>query len=355
MQRSNSKTQLVEQTQKLRSLILLLPAFAEDFFRGISEVKQIRTRISYAHDMRIFFEYLLNNHPSFDSYESIHDFSVDDLETVTAIDIEKYTEYLTAYSSEDKNGVTKVFSNTAPGKNRKMSSLRSFYKYFYRKEVIRTNPTLLVDLPKLRERAVVRLDPNESADLLDAVEEGTNLSERQKLFHEKNKQRDLALVTLLLGTGIRVSECVGLDINDVDFSNNSFLVTRKGGDQEILFMPEEVAQALTKYVNEERKEMLKNTQTDPGALFLSLRRSRLTVSSIEKMVKKYALTAVPLKNISPHKLRSTFGTNLYRETNDIYLVADVLGHKDINTTRRHYVTMDEDRKKQAAKVTKLRD
>ncbi|MCL1914082.1 MAG: tyrosine-type recombinase/integrase [Eubacteriaceae bacterium] len=335
-------------------MISLLPDFAEDFFRGISEVKQIRTRISYAHDMRVFFEYLLVNHTAFDSYESIHDFSVNDLEAVTAIDIEKYTEYLSAYST-DKNGVKKVYTNTAPGKNRKMSTLRSFYKYYYRKEVIRSNPTLLVDLPKLRDRAIVRLDPNESADLLDAVEEGTNLSERQKLFHDKNKQRDLALVTLLLGTGIRVSECAGLDISDVNFANNSFLVTRKGGDQEILYMPEEVAEALTKYVNEERNEMLKNTQIDPGALFLSLRRSRLTVSSIEKMLKKYALNAVPLKNISPHKLRSTFGTNLYRETNDIYLVADVLGHKDINTTRRHYVTMDEDRKKQAAKVTKLRD
>ncbi|MPN16203.1 Tyrosine recombinase XerC [bioreactor metagenome] len=91
------------------------------------------------------------------------------------------------------------------------------------------------------------------------------------------------------------------------------------------------------------------------ALFLSLQNRRITVRAVENLVKKYAKLAVPLKNISPHKLRSTFGTTLYRETGDIYLVADVLGHKDVNTTRKHYAAASQDNRRKAAQVVKLRE
>jgi site-specific recombinase XerD len=219
--------------------------------------------------------------------------------------------------------------------------------------LITTNPSLLVDLPKLKERAIVRLEPEESANLLDEVESGESLTDRQSAFHEKTQLRDLALVSLLLGTGIRISECVAIDISDIDFTNNSFRITRKGGDEAILYLPEEVVDILKEHIRDRAKTAAARPE-DADALFLSLRKTRLTVSTIEKMLKKYATGAVPLKNISPHKLRSTYGTNLYRETGDIYLVSDVLGHKDVNTTRKHYVTIDEDRRKLAAKSTKLR-
>ena len=92
------------------------------------------------------------------------------------------------------------------------------------------------------------------------------------------------------------------------------------------------------------------------ALFLSLQNRRITVRAVEIMVKKYASLAAPLKKkLSPHKLRSTFGTNLYHETGDIYLVADVLGHSDVNTTRRHYAAMSDDRRRMAAQKVRLRD
>ena len=82
--------------------------------------------------------------------------------------------------------------------------------------------------------------------------------------------------------------------------------------------------------------------------------NRLSVRSVELMVKKYAHIVSPLKKISPHKLRSTYGTMLYDETGDIYLVADVLGHKDVNTTRKHYAAMSENNRKRASKAVKLR-
>ncbi|HCX65085.1 MAG TPA: integrase, partial [Eubacteriaceae bacterium] len=175
----------------------------------------------------------------------------------------------------------------------------------------------------------------------------------EKKYHQHTKERDLALMTLFLGTGIRVSELVALNIDDFDFSNNSFLITRKGGNQVVLYFSDEVKQVLSNYLG------IRN-QTDalPGheeALFLSLQKKRLGVSSIQKLIKKYTEKVTPLKNISPHKLRSTFGTNLYRESGDIYLVADVLGHKDVNTTKKHYAAIGDEQRRQAARMVKLRD
>jgi len=159
-------------------------------------------------------------------------------------------------------------------------------------------------------------------------------------------------MTLLLGTGIRVSECVGLDINDVDFDNNGIKIRRKGGYEVIVYFGDEVREALLDYL-EERKHMIA-CDGHTNALFLSLQMKRINVRSVENLVKKYASAVTRLKKITPHKLRSTYGTSLYRETGDIYLVADVLGHKDVNTTRKHYAAIEDDRRRSAANVVKLR-
>ena len=90
-------------------------------------------------------------------------------------------------------------------------------------------------------------------------------------------------------------------------------------------------------------------------LFLSIQNRRITVRAVENLVKKYAKTVTTLKKITPHKLRSTFGTNLYNETGDIYLVADVLGHKDVNTTRKHYAAMQDANRRKAARIIHLRE
>ena len=341
---------------KLRELLVLLPDFCDEYFVGISGLTQIKTRIAYAFDLRIFFHYLFTEHPLFSDRKSAKDFQLSDLEDITASDIEKFSEYLSAYSLPYYKNSDKIitYTNSAKGKMRKLSALRSFYKYFFKKERIEKNPAVLVDLPKLKDHAIIRLEPNESADLLDEIEEGKELTKRQKIFHEKNGDRDLAVICLLLGTGIRISECVGLNISDFDFRNGSFRIVRKGGDEAILYLPEEVSEILTSYLKNVRSAVTAANDADSDAMFLSLRKTRLTVSSIEKMLKKYSKTVIPLKNISPHKLRSTFGTNLYRETGDIYLVADVLGHKDVNTTKKHYAAIDEEHRRIAARAIKLR-
>lgn len=337
-----------ENIQKLRGLLKELPPFCSDFFRGIEPRTSSRTRIAYAYDLKVFFEFIRKENPVYHN-TPIRDIRLEILDQLTVSDLEEYMEYLKYHSTENNLDVT----NREPGVMRKMSSLKSFYNYYFRLEHIQTNPAALVRLPKLHEKEIIRLDVDEVAMLLDAVEQGDQLTQKQKAYHEKTKRRDLALLTLLLGTGIRVSECIGLNIHDVDFKNDGIRIHRKGGKEVIVYFGAEVEIALLDYL-EERETMIP-CKGDEEALFLSMQMKRMSVKSVENLVKKYAQIVTPLKKITPHKLRSTYGTNLYRETNDIYLVADVLGHSDVNTTKKHYAAMEDERRRSARDKVILRE
>lgn len=337
----------VKNEVKLRKLLETLPPFCKQFFIGIEPTTSSRTRIAYAYDIGCFFDYLHATNPVFHKME-VRNFPLSVLDEITPMDIEEYLSYLKYY---EKDGVE--HTNDERGIKRKLASLRSFYRYFYKNELIKNDPAVKVDMPKIHEKNIIRLDIDEVASLLDQVESGEELTERQKKYHEKTKTRDLAMMTLLLGTGIRVSECVGLDMNDVDFRNNGIKIHRKGGAEVVVYFGEEVRQALLNYMVERQKITAEDGSIN--ALFLSLQNRRINVRSVENLVKKYSKLVTSLKHITPHKLRSTYGTSLYRETGDIYLVADVLGHKDVNTTRKHYAAIDEDRRRTAAKYVKLRD
>lgn len=340
----------INYTLRLRELLKTIPPFAKDCFRAMEPVTSVKTRINYAYDIRVFFRFLTENNPVYSKY-SIKQFNVSDLERLEPVDIEEYMEYLKVYRREDEEMIT----NGEKGLARKMSALRSFYNYYYKRQIIEKNPTLLVDMPKLHEKAIIRLDADEVASLLDHVETcGQKLSGQALNYYEKTKNRDIAILTLLLGTGIRVSECVGLDINDVDFKNNGIKVTRKGGNEMVVYFGDEVETSLRNYLAGERKGITPLSDHE-NALFLSTQRRRMGIQAVENMVKKYARQVTPNKKITPHKLRSTYGTALYKETGDIYLVADVLGHKDVNTTKKHYAAIDEDRRRQAASAVKLRE
>ena len=338
----------VENTLQLRDVLKTLPPFCKDFFRAIEPRTTTKTRISYAYDIRIFFQFLLEQNPAFRDW-SIDAFTVDVLDQITAVDLEEYEEYLKVYQAGDKTE-----TNGERGLKRKMSSLRSFYAYYFKREMIHTNPTVLVDVPKIHQKSIIRLEADEVALLLDYIEHGgDDLTGQKKVYYEKNKDRDLALVTLLLGTGVRVSECVGLDIEDVDFKNNGIKVTRKGGNEMVVYFGPEVEKALKNYL-EVRKNIVP-VEGHEHALFYSTQRKRIGVQAVENLVKKYARQVTTTKKITPHKLRSTYGTALYQETGDIYLVADVLGHKDVNTTKKHYAALDDSRRRQAATAVKLRE
>ena len=337
-----------ENILKLRQVLSTLPAFCKDYFRAIDSTTTTKTRISYAYDIRIFFQFLLDENPAFKNY-AMTDFSVAVLDQIKAVDLEEYMEYLKVYQNGDKTE-----TNGERGLKRKISALRSFYAYYYNREMIQTNPTVLIDVPKIHDKSIIRLDTDEVALLLDYIEHcGDSLTGQKRVYYEKTKERDLAIVTLLLGTGIRVSECVGLDIEDVDFKNNGIKVTRKGGNEMVVYFGEEVEKALKRYL--EVRAGITPLAGHEHALFYSAQRKRMGVQAVENMVKKYSRQITTTKKITPHKLRSTYGTALYQETGDIYLVADVLGHKDVNTTKKHYAALDDARRRQAATAVRLRE
>ncbi len=338
----------IENTKRIRGILKELPPFCTDFFRGIEPRTSARTRLAYAYDLKTFFDFLKQANPELKS-KKLRDLPLSLLDEIKLMDLEEYMGYLKCYSTEKREDLM----NTERGIMRKVSTVKSFYNYFYRTERIQNNPASLLQLPKIHEKEIIRLDVDEVARFLDEVEDGECLTEKQKAYHAKTKLRDLAMMTLLLGTGLRVSECVGLNINDVDFRNGGLRIHRKGGKEVIVYFGAEVEYALQDYLSE--REHIVPEEGSEEALFLSMQRKRINVRSVEKMVKKYAQLVTPLKKITPHKLRSTYGTNLYRETGDIYLVADVLGHSDVNTTKKHYAALEDERRRSARNKVQLRE
>lgn len=337
------KERELKNLKKIERLKADLPKFAEEFFLGIENRTSTLTRLNYAYDLRVFFDFLTKKvFPG----KSPTDFDFCDLETVTSTDLEVFLSYLSNY---EFNGVSEQCNERA--KARKLATVRSMYKYFFNKGRISVNNTSKVALPKQHDKEIIRLEINEIADLLNQADNGTGLTPRQKAFHVKTRVRDVAILTLFLGTGIRISELVGLNTNDLDIEDQAFKVTRKGGNQTVLYFSEEVAEALNNYKSEKEKNGL-----NCEAFFLSSSSGqRISVRAVEELVKKYSRIVSPLKKISPHKLRSTYGTQLYRETKDIYIVADVLGHRDVNTTKKHYAAISDDIRRSVKDAVKLRE
>lgn len=342
VQRNNKNLETIE-----RILDEDLPSFCYDYFLAIDSQTSTLTRLNYAHDLKIFFYFLWEK--KFRKSKSVKEFTLDDLESVTSNDVEYFLSFLSHYVYAGKEHTC-----NDRAKARKLSSVRAMFKFFFNKGFISVDNSAKVATPKLHEKPIIRLDSNEVFNILDVAESGTGLTPHQKAYHDKNKVRDTAILTLFLGTGIRISELVGLNNDDINFNDNSFIVTRKGGSKSILYFDDDVAAALMRYLD--YKENNSEALQEPNALFLSNNKRRITVRAVENLVHKYAKIISPLKNISPHKLRSTYGTQLYRATGDIYIVADVLGHKDVNTTRKHYAAIsDENRRGVVGKVKLKRD
>lgn len=340
VQRNNKNIQTVE-----RLLNEDLPAFCFDYFVAIESQTSSLTRLNYAHDLKIFFYYMQER--VYRGKKQIRDFTLADLEAVTNTDIEYFLGFLTHYKYDGRDH----YCNER-AKARKLSSVRAMFKHFFNKGLISVDNSAKVATPKLHEKPIIRLEQNEVYNIIDTVESGTGLSPHQLAYHEKNKVRDSAILMLFLGTGIRISELVGLNNEDLNFDNNSFIVTRKGGNKSILYFDNDVAAALMRYIDQ-KDEQQRQSLEDVNALFLSNKNKRITVRAVENLVQKYAKIVSPLKKISPHKLRSTYGTQLYKATGDIYIVADILGHKDVNTTRKHYAAISDDNRRSVVGKVKL--
>ena len=328
---------------RLRELLSQMPSWSVDYIYSKEVTTQTSTLISYSYDLITFFKFIQDKNPMYKDVE-LKKIPLNVLDQLSSEDIIEYQRYLELNVDNDN-----FHENGKKAIARKMAPLRGLYQYHYARKNIKENPMILVPLPRLKkDKNIVRMNSYEVQAVLDCIQSGNaQMSERQKKLCLKTQKRDLAILTLMLNTGIRVSECNGLDLNDVDLRANSLTIVRKGGGQDVLYFGDAVHDALEDYIKYERA-LITPFEGHEKALFYSRQGKRISIDAIENLVKKYAKMAVPTKKITPHKLRSTYGTALYRETGDIRLVADVLGHENINTTIDYYAAIEDEHKRTAA-------
>lgn len=325
-------------TSYLHDFLSNMPDFVFDYIEIYYTGESINTQIGYCLDIKIFLEYLMKF--KFKKLSSPEEFIYDHIAQVTAEDIVRFKAYLkeyeSTYTSPDGKQIKRIRRNSNYGINRKLSSVRGLFSYLYKMDKIPQNITDKVDMNKLHQKIKKPLTTQETLRLLDVLYNGEKVFQGRYLSeYQRTKQRDIAILIAYLGTGVRVSELVNLDIKDVCFDTSSFIVTRKGGDEQEIFMPVQVENELYAYLSE-RKDI--ETAKDTKALFISRQGTRMTVSGVEKMLKKYCLAAgiTDSDKSRPHALRRTFACRLLEDGVDIKMVAELMGHKNIEVTHKFY-------------------
>ena len=323
---------------KLAMFLSQLPDFVFDYIEVAYPGESVNTQIGYSIDIKIFFNFLRET--KFTELESNADITIEHIEKLTIRDLNMFTLYLKEYETECISPSGKIYKrihrNDAAGINRKLSGIRGLFSYLYKNDYISQNVTDKLDFKKMHHKMKRPLTTFDTVNLLKVIYEGENFFQGRDLAEYLNKkQRDIALFTTYLGTGCRVSELVNLNINDVDFGTSSFKVTRKGGDEQEIFMPIQVENELCTYM--EQREKMENVK-DEKALFLNRLGTRLSAQGVEKTLKKYcsAVGITDPDKCKPHALRRTFACNMIADGVDIKMVAELMGHKNIEVTHKYY-------------------
>ncbi len=341
----------------LTKILTKLPDYVFDYIEVAYDGESVNTQIGYSIDIKTFFEYLIKF--KFKGDITAEDITTDMLNDVTLRDLNGFKAYLreyeTEYVSPSGRVVKRIRTNNEYGINRKLSGVRGLFLYLYKNDYIDHNVTDKLDFKKLHQKMKRPLSTNDVMSLINVIYSGEDYFEgRSRASYLNRKQRDIALFTAYLGTGCRVSELVNLNITDVDFETSSFIITRKGGDRQEIFMPIQVENEMLKYV-EERLSAEETKDTDP--LFISRNGKRILPQTVEKNLKNYCRAAgiTDPEKMHPHALRRTFACNLIADGVDIKMVAELMGHKNIEVTHRYYTQYAAERRKQVMRSLKLPD
>ncbi len=211
---------------------------------------------------------------------------------------------------------------------RKLSALRSFFKFLEREKVIQHNPMISISMPKQEQHIPVFLSVDEVFALLEAPGAGDTFA-----------ARDRAILELLYSTGMRVSELVSCNMTSLDFANGMVMVKGKGNRQRIIPFGTQAVKSLRAYFVERedllRKRLQQGKKFDRESLFLNSRGTRLTARSVERMISDYGRKAGLDKPVTPHVLRHSFATHLLEMGADMRSVQELLGHASLSTTQKY--------------------
>ena len=228
-------------------------------------------------------------------------------------------------------------ANSAVARGRKLAVLKSFFKYLASVGKVKTDPTANIKMPKTKQKEPSYLTEQEYKKLLRTVRKNATV-----YF----KERDLAIVTMLLGMGLRLSELTALDIGDLSLDDGSIKITRKGGKERILPANDEVMISIQRYLK------TREDRSPQSPLLLSKRNRRISNASIWHLVRKYMRQAqIEKDKLSPHTLRHTFATMLLRQGENILTIKELLSHKNLRTTERYLHLNNQDLKNAVSKMS----
>lgn len=315
-----------------------LPNFMKDYFIYLKGSVAVTTRLAYLEDIHFFCEYLVETNDLTDATD-VADITLEDFNDIKARDLNLFLgDYCGRYYKENgKNTI--LYENNNRALARKKSSISTLFKFLYRNEQIDSNITdglNPIKLPKPQPDAIKRLEIDEVAKMLNAVDTGQGLTDKEKVYWEKTRLRDKAILALFVTYGLRLNELRELNISSFNFSRGEFMIYRKRGKEVLMPINNTCETVVKEYIENERpnSELLSEEYRD--ALFLSLQNKRITAKAIRSLVKKYTSISMDTsrdKGYSPHKLRATAATSLIQNGFSIYDVQNLLDHDNVTTTQ----------------------
>lgn len=347
-----------EYEQKIDELFTSLPPFIQDF-RISRRNSNSATIYSYIQQISVFFRYLHNDllepfiptdingkelENVFLRYESIKDYQISDLATLRKKDIELFLYDMTKKGLFETKSGRKTASDITV--NHYLTVINTLFTYLVGENLLEKNPCNGILRAKIKKKELIKLaNEKETDDFLKTITYGNGLSERQLKYNEKNFQRDYAIIISLLENGFRISELIGLNVDDIKktsivdekgISSDIFFVQllRKRDVPDTIYFTDHSIEAINDYLSV--RDTLYKPSDEENALFLSNRGTRITVRAVEKMVERYREAAAFISSgkITPHKLRTTFACNALKSV-DIEMVAEMLGHKGLATVKAY--------------------
>ena len=314
-----------------------LPKYLRGYFAYLKGNVLPMTRLAYLHDVKFFFQYLINE-TDLTEAETTSQIKLQELNEIKAIDVNMFIDYCRKYTVEtDKN--IYVYENTNKTLARKKSSISVLFKQLYRDGLLDKNITDGFDpirVPKPGEREIKALQDDEVMIMLDAVTSGAGLTKHEHAYWEKTKLRDKAILVTFLTYGLRLSELQQLNVSSFNWNRGEFKIYRKRGKEALMPLNQSVTMVIKDYIELERPAEDRIIDGHQDALFLSLQGRRMTERQIRELVKKYtsiAMETTRKAGYSPHKLRATAATSLIGRGNSIFDVQALLDHEQVTTTQ----------------------
>jgi len=327
-------------TEKIERIMSDLPRCFNVYLYSINRLAS-STRLLYAQKLSVFFRYLTTEHPLFMG-RSADDIDYSDMDKLTYEDFDIFITHISNKQADD------------PGKKNKPATVNSYlaavsnmYQLWADREYVKRNPLRQVTRNKKKRAPIVHLQGEENERFISSIYNGNNMTKQEIAFREKHNTqlRDTLMIQILDTTGIRVSELVGLDLTDIDMEHKRFTVRRKGGKIDNIYCSDSLLETLQEYIDIRPSYSPAESE---NALFLvsqgKYAGKRMSVRSVQLMVKKYALKSdiFGSENLTPHKLRHSYATQLLKRTGNIALVQKELGHENIRTTTIYAQADEED-------------